>query len=640
MASEVTKVSVFDDRIIQQRPKYAVEKGALSLTNSPYSAIAATTSQQSYNIIVPSENIFIDRAVDWTCDLYFSFVVTPTTSAGTAAAAAAIGTPLCVVGRDVSLAPFPLHQCVNTMSATINDTTTTINTSDVLNQVLRLTDYSLNRAQRTGPYQLDKYLHVNAFTNSSVKGYESALNTDEVPNGAFAKWVWTYANGDTLGSGNGTNTGVTYVSASGTSTGTTIGTTAGCYAALNGIPIADGANAGPYTLYGKVTLTEKLVLPPFIFADALESHTGLFGVQNIQLVVNLQNPTRLLRNAIVQDPAAVPSSKVISSVSYNTTPANGAWQNCKLNVQYLTPSLDVPLPPRSIIPYQEFPRYISNVQTVNAFSRLTTTWQSQSIQTQTITLPSIPDLLMIYVKPIATDSYMTPSIGDFVMPVKSISVNFDNFSGLLSSHTQQELYKMSVMNGLNMDWSQWSGAVLAGQATGETGTNGNTWTSGSNTAGGQVGTGTTSTTSVTGLQLPTCGGPLLLKPSRDIVLQAGQAPGLVGNFTFQANLTFDNYSGATSAYVYIIAVNSGFFETIKGSSRIIKGVLTEQDIISAPSADVTTMGALRRMTGGNAPMTASGVNVVTGAVDAAKQGAQAVQKMMPQAKNSMASYLS
>lgn len=637
MASEVTKVSVFDDRIIQSKPKYAVEKGALSLTNSPYSAIAATTSQQSFNIIVPSENVFVDRAVDWTCDLYFQFVVTPNTTAGTLAAVSAIGTPLCVIGRDVSLAPFPLHQCVNTMSATINDTTTVINTADVLNQVLRLTDYAPNRAQRTGPYQLDKYLHVNAFSNSSLRGYEQAHNTDEVPNGAFAKWTWTSINGTDLPA-----TGsYVYVSAAGATTGTTIGTTAGCYAALNGIPISDGANAGPYTLYAKVSLTEKLVLPPFIFADAMESHTGLFGVQNIQMVINLQNPSRLLRNALVTDGAAVSTSKTISSVAYNSTPSNGAWQNCKLNVQYLTPSLDVPLPPRSILPYQEFPRYISNVATVNAFSRTTTSWQSQTLQTQTITLPSIPDLLMIYVKPVSTDAYMTPLIGDFVMPVKNISVNFDNFSGLLSSHTQQELYKMSVQNGLNMDWSQWSGAVIAGVPTGETSitggvSSGNVWTTGPGTgAGGQYGTGIGSVTAVTGVTLPSCGGPLVLKPSRDIVLQAGQAPGLVGNFTFQANVTFDNYSGATSAYVYIIAVNSGFFETIKGSSRIIKGVLTEQDIISAPSADAMTMGALRRLTGG-AMLTASSANAIGNTVDRA-----AVAPARPQGatgRSSMSAY--
>jgi hypothetical protein len=44
----------------------------------------------------------------------------------------------------------------------------------------------------------------------------------------------------------------------------------------------------------------------------------------------------------------------------------------------------------------------------------------------------------------------------------------------------------------------------------------------------------------------------------------------------------------------IITANSGFFESIRGSSRIIKGVLSEQDIISAPPTDTP----MERIVGG------------------------------------------
>jgi hypothetical protein len=46
-----------------------------------------------------------------------------------------------------------------------------------------------------------------------------------------------------------------------------------------------------------------------------------------------------------------------------------------------------------------------------------------------------------------------------------------------------------------------------------------------------------------------------------------------------------------------VTVNSGFFETIKGSSRLIKGLLTEQDIISSPEADAMTSGQVSRLVG-------------------------------------------
>ena len=48
----------------------------------------------------------------------------------------------------------------------------------------------------------------------------------------------------------------------------------------------------------------------------------------------------------------------------------------------------------------------------------------------------------------------------------------------------------------------------------------------------------------------------------------------------------------------MITANSGFYESIRGSSRIIKGVLSEQDIIAAPLAPAGTREGLARMIGG------------------------------------------
>jgi hypothetical protein len=221
-------------------------------------------------------------------------------------------------------------------------------------------------------------------------------------------------------------------------------------------------------------------------------------------------------------------------------------------VMFLSPSLDVPLPPKSIVPYMEFPRYIGTPGTKVDPS---TKYQDKSTQltSQTITLPNIPDYLVIYVKP---QSY-TAEEGDWSLPITNISLNFDNFSGLLSTVSQEQLYQMSVHNGVDMDWSSWSGlgaVPLSGLGTAVGG-----WT-------GLV------------------GGPLVLRPGRDFALQAGQAPGLVGNFTLQFNLQVQNFTGAAETpLIFTVPISSGFFETIKGSSRIIKGVLTEQDILSAPA---------------------------------------------------------
>jgi hypothetical protein len=62
------------------------------------------------------------------------------------------------------------------------------------------------------------------------------------------------------------------------------------------------------------------------------------------------------------------------------------------------------------------------------------------------------------------------------------------------------------------------------------------------------------------------------------------------------NNTYTDYS-SSGLQIYVVTVNSGFFETIKGSSRLIKGLLTEQDIIGAPEADAMTSGQVSRLVG-------------------------------------------
>lgn len=542
MSSDIEKLAVFDPRIVQSRPKYAVEKGSLSLTNAPFNSIAATQSQHTYNIYVPSENVFVDRLLRWSSSMFLqlnvSFAVPP-----------AVGESLLVPGRDFAVSRLPLNGLCSTISATINDTTSVINSQDVLDQILRLCDYKLNRRDRTAPTMLDKYqTYDDGFgtNNTPLGAYDSAaLDTDE-GNGAFQGLVFTNQAGQEQTNAAGPISGQNYD-------------------IVNGVPVANAlTGAGPVTLWVRIRSTEPLVLSPFVFADQHEWDTGLFGINNIQLVMNLQSsPDRVIRRTSR-------GGRTITAVTYNTT-VGQVFQDSKINVQFLTPSLDVPLPPKSVVPYMEFPRYISQTASIAANSTL-------EIQSQTITLPQIPDLLIIYAKPSAGYS---GSEADYLFPVANfqtdgtvnpITINFDNFSGLLSSHTAEELFAMSVKNGLDMDWQTWSG--LGRSAAGSY-------------AGRQQ-----------GQRVPLVGGPLVIKPSQDLTLQSGQAPSLVGNFTLQFRLTVANRTAAPKdVQLYVITANSGFFESIRGSSRIIKGVLSEQDIINAPVAPMAVRSSLERMVG-------------------------------------------
>jgi len=640
MSADIQKEAVFDDRIVQSRPRYAVEKGALSLTNAPFNAIASTSSQMTFNIYVPSENVFVDRALRWSGQAFFQMnVATPAalattyaTNLATAQAVTAAGLPnvgpYVSPGVDFSLSPFPLNYLCQTMTATINDTTSVINSQDVLMEVMRMTNYKKNLLQRTCPTMMDKYQAnylgsppQNA-VNSPLNGYGEAVNNDEVGNGAWPGFVFTdNAGAPLVGDGS-------YTPASGPGSGQTIWYRNGVPVISQIFPVPTGG-AAPLlnpVLYWAFTSTEKLTLSPFVFADDQECDTGLFGINNIQLIMNFKSGNALSR--ILKTLGNQGLNSVISGVQFNAI-SSAVWSNPVMNVQFLTPSLDVPLPPKSVVPYMEFPRYITQSQNgqLGAVGSQTAGGQLQS---QTITLPQIPDLLMIYVKAAQVSGQpdpQDPSYCDCYVPIASqyvggvknpLSINFDNFSGLLSSHTTEELYAMSVANGLEMSWPMWCGQSRTS----------------ANVAQSTV-SATTYPGKIAGSVIPTTGGFLVLKPSKDITLQSGQAPSLVGNFTLQFNLqVYNTYPFPVQPVLYVITANSGFFESIRGSSRIIKGVLSEQDIISAPVASAQTHEGLRRLVGGKVSF-GSLANVFHKAkeiYEKTKPAVSAVKHMLPEGK--------
>jgi hypothetical protein len=538
--SDIAKEAVFDDRIVQPPPAFGVNKGALSLTAVPYIAISATTSQHTYNINVPSQNIFCARDVDWTSTCPLAVNVGPITVPLT------VNQPVLTFGQDCALTNFPLHSLVGTMTATINDTTVTMNTSDILKQVLRLTSYAENKKSRTCPTMDDTYQSYNAAYgafNSPLNGYADSVQPGWVPNGAFPLVVFCDSTGAVLPVSSSVGTYTTVVP--GTSTPQTV-------SYVNGVPIRTAANdPNGYSLFMQFTSTEKLVLSPFIFANAAAWEGGLFGINAIQIVCNMVTPGRVLRST-------TQNGRTITSVNYN----GNNFTNSRMLFQFLTPSIDLPLPPKSAVEYMEYPRYITNFSGLN-----TAAGAEETLVSQTIVLPQIPDMLLIFCRPPAyTNALGNPDTtqADWMFPPVRISINFDNFAGLLSSHQQVQLYQMAVHNGLDMDYAEWIGSAKLGR---------------------------------TGGNVSTVGGFLVLKPGTDITLQSGQAPGLAGSFTLQYSLTVQNNTAAvaTQYQIVTVAVNGGFFESQSGSSRVVKSVLSEADIISAPAT--TNTENLRRLVG-------------------------------------------
>jgi hypothetical protein len=110
--------------------KFQVLKGGQNITSQPYRAISQTTTAHVYNVAVPSLETVISREVLWKSTITLKITGT--------------NKPLIEFlvnyGVTDALAPFPLHHLVNTMTATINNNTVSMNVQETLPILLRLLD--------------------------------------------------------------------------------------------------------------------------------------------------------------------------------------------------------------------------------------------------------------------------------------------------------------------------------------------------------------------------------------------------------------------------------------------------------------------------------------------------------------------
>ena len=536
--SAIEAVAVYDDRVVSKRPKFGVTKGALSNTVTPFYAISNNGSQQTYQIQIPSESTYVDRALKWQSTVYLQFNVS--------APSVVLADPVVNVGVDFSSSAFPLHRLCQTLSATVNNTTVTINEQDVINEITRLVDSKKNRSKRTCPTYLDTYASYDDayLTNRNpLAGFNNSTTDEDEANGAFYGLTFTNPAGTPLsGSGSYTYGGVTYNYA-------------------NGIPVGTNNTATPpalitsYPIFVSITSTEELQLSPFTWSECQEWDSALFGIQNIALIMNFNSPSFTGLNGRVLR-CTQQNGKTFTGLQFNQTIAQ-PFGNSLVYVTTLTPPLDLPLPSTNFVPWMEFPRYVfSNSQTVPSRGNV------GAVPFQTVTLSSIPDYLILLAKP---KTYATTD-ADYYLPITQVSINWDNNSGILSTTNAQNLYSISSRNGVNMSYNQWIGSC----------------------------------NNSTGDNVALTGGFIILKMGVDVPLATGQCSGLNGNYTFSANVTVNNQTGAevSGFNLWLVAVNSGFFQSQKGSSLIIKSPVTAKEVLDAPLADYVTRKQVQRMVGG------------------------------------------
>lgn len=510
MSQDFKKVLVKDARLhTTDQIAYAVEVGAQNMTPAQFVATSQSTSSHTYNIQVPSEQTIIDRRVLWKSTVVLAV-------SGTAP----LGQFLINYGYSDALAPFPLHSLASVMSATINNNTTSINMRDVLPAILRFNDKrELSRYNGYTPTQFDMtadYQNLLGGNNNPLGAYANTSDNDLSPRGS---WIL-----DAIGTNYNANTGVISVN-----------------------PVVSAGVA--QTVYVKFSVSEPLLMSPFIFCDPKQNNQGFYGVQNLNFVFNIGDGSRVWR----------------SGCGYPKTCQIVAFQDSQLCFNFLTAKADGSsmLSARNCVGYYELPRYITTPNVPIASGA------SADLQTSNLQLNQIPDALIIMVR--KPQSSLTPNDPDFCLAINSISINFNNSSGILASASKQDLYRYSVENFSNQSYYEFSGkANIVDNASGK----------------GQI--------------IATSGSYLILQFGKDIQLQESYyASGSLGNFNLQMRINCSNQTSASiTPEICVITKNSGVWCNERGTSQVFTGLLGKSDVLEALSMPAYSGKDVERLVGG------------------------------------------
>jgi len=522
--SDFRTVLIKDSRLadITDHQTFAVMSGASNNTYQQFSAVTTSASNIVFNIQIPSESIVINREILLSSQLTFTLRISDVPALSTAFN----------LGVTDSMQAFPLNSLFTTLSATINNTNVSINLQDVLPSLLRLNNsrelYAYNGMTPTLPDQA--YLNysdaVLANNNPLASWNTQSYDVDLAPRGSFP---------------------VNAVISQYTSGGVFVSNSPTC------------ATAGNYFLVEISSIfTEPLFLSPFIYGNPEFNCGGICGVNTMNFVMNIDATCKRLFST---------ANPYTYAISLGTASNANPFTNTRMLLNFLSTQPTDLIPSRNVLPFYDFPRYLSLASNNQSFAPQT----SATITSQNIQLNQLPDYFFITVRIPMSQQTIKNSSSFFT--INSISVNLNNQSGLLSSSSTFDLWRISKNNNSTQSWQEFSGQALVNANS--TGVGATTYTTGS---------------------------LLILSPAKDLSLPSYLSSSSIGQFNFQFNINVTNhYSATITPEICVICCNSGLFVTQAGSSVITTGVLTKQMVLDAQeqkSVDPISSAEYTRMIGG------------------------------------------
>jgi hypothetical protein len=278
---------------------------------------------------------------------------------------------------------------------------------------------------------------------------------------------------------------------------------------------------------------EPLLVSPLCYGAYSEK--GFYGVQNMNVQLTLQsNLSRMWSHAQI---SGNQFTGITPTVSFNAAPI--------LLFTYITPNPVVDIPKSLCYSYYVVDYYNTDMTTTLASGASTT------LISNVITLSEMPRQMFIAVR--QRDADLTVNTSDVFAVISAINITMNNQSGILASATQQDLYRISMENGIDIEWPAWSNVV-----------------------------------NVNGV-----GSVVLLVPGKDIGLPPTLASGVGGQFNLQVSCSFTNPAvnpaGAIQYSLYILCVREGIFTLQQNRSIPQLNVVTPDDVLRSNATPLMSM---------------------------------------------------
>lgn len=418
MSEQLTPVTVYDPRVVENRNIVPVLKGAAHVDYRQITTTNVSSSSIGFSIATAGDNIYLDRKVYAQVPVRMTFTATGVDGvAGNPAQ-----TDYIIRQGRCGLRSFPLHKAMETLSVTINNQNVAMNPADIMSC---LEHYNINDDLKDTDFSLCPTYGAQCQDFPDLQGSnrsEHSLYGDGIDNES------------------------------------------------NGFPftVVENSNdlAGPGVSTARAVIDfvtcEPLMVSPLFFGASEDNHAALRGVKTMDINLNFVGGAANRMFSIDKDstPNNWNPGSWSSGVQFKdfTAPAFSYPDSSqpKILVTYLTPQLsDLSSGLNRLLtyPYHQVDRWPSDLPSVGP-------GVSTVASNNQVTLSQIPNRMYLYIRDRNSVLQSNPFLPDSFCAIEQVTVQWGTMGTVLGSAGQRQLFDLANKNGFSAGWPTWSGTKL------------------------------------------------------------------------------------------------------------------------------------------------------------------------------------